>query len=124
MAQQFFEREPAFDDRFKASRLFIKGGKAHFGIWRQLDVVMDGDEEEIIVQEGMEGQLDTFAQAAYQNRALWPVIASTNLIDFPMEQVTVGRRIRIPKPARVAAALQAATARGAQIQLGAGSEGV
>jgi len=107
MATPAFELPVDFTSPYKRTRLLIKDGRAFFGIWRPLDVQMDGDEEEFIVQRGLEGHLDLIAFVVYGERRLWRVIAQENLIDLPIEQVTVGRRIVIPKPANVRAALLA-----------------
>lgn len=107
-----FELELSFVSPYKRTSLFIKNGRAFFGIWRRLEVQIDGDEEEIIIQRGLEGHLDLVAFVVYGDRRLWRVIADANLIDFPMEEVTVGRRITIPKTVHVRAALLAS---GAQV---------
>lgn len=114
MAASTFTLELAFTSRFKQTRLLIKSGRAFFGLWQPLNVKIDGDEEKIKVVMGQEGQLDRFAGDVYGDRTLWPVIAEANQIDFPPEQVTVGRMLIIPKPANVNAALLATIARQAQ----------
>jgi hypothetical protein len=105
MAQ--FELEQPFTSRFKRTRLFAGNGRAFFGIWRPLDVQIDGDEESVVVQRGLEGQLDIYAGAAYGDRDLWPVIAFANGIEYVPEEVIVGRRLIIPKATHVRAALLA-----------------
>lgn len=109
-----FELELPFTSPYKRTQLFIKNGRAFFGIWRPLDVQMDGDEEDVLIQRGIEGHLDLVAFVVYGDRRLWRVIAHANQIDFPMEEVTVGRRIIIPKLVHVRAALLAA---GAQVEV-------
>jgi hypothetical protein len=106
-----FELELDFTSPYKATRLFIKAGRAFFGIWRPLEVKLEGDEEEVIIEHGLEGQLDLIADAVYGDRRLWRVIAHANQIDRPFEQVTIGMHIKIPKLANVRAALLATAGR-------------
>jgi len=106
-----FRLELGFTSPYKRTRLFIKNGRAFFGIWRPLEVQMDGDEKYIKVQRGFEGQLDLIAHDTYGDRRLWRVIAEANTIGFPLEEVTVGMELVIPKPSNVRAALLAAGAR-------------
>lgn len=110
-----FALELPFVSRFKNTRLFIKDGQAFFGIWRPLPVKMDGDEEQVIIQAGLEGSCDLLADAVYGDRRLWHVIAQANRIDFPWEQITVGTVLVIPKVANVRAALLAS---GVQVEGG------
>jgi len=113
MTEQF-ELDLPFNSRLKATSLFIKSGRAFFGIWNNMSIPMDGDEEEYVVQEGEEGQLELFALRAYGdgNHTLWWVIANANQIDFPLEQVVPGTRLKIPKPDNVMSALLSAAKRG------------
>lgn len=111
MAVKNFELQLAFTSRFKRTRLFIKGGRAFFGLWRPLNVKIDGDEEQIIITADQQGQLDRFAFAVYGDRSLWPIIAHVNKIDFPHFQVVTGLKIIIPKAANVNAALLATISR-------------
>jgi len=104
-----------FISPYKRTRLFVKNGRAFFGIWRPVDVDLDGDEDEVEIQRGLEGHLDLVAHVVYGDRRLWRVIADVNLIDLPYEQVVVGLRITIPKPENVRSALIAA---GAQVEVG------
>lgn len=106
-----FELELPFTSPYKRTRLFILNGAAFFGIWRPIPVEIEGDEEELTIQRGMEGHLDLIAATVYGDRRLWRVIAQANLIDLPMEEVVAGRRIIIPKPSNVRAGLLAAGAR-------------
>ena len=106
-----FELEVEFTSRFKGTRLFIRDGQAFFGLWEPLPVDLDGDEEEVEVQLGEEGQLELFALRFYRDKTLWHVIAQANHIDFPFEQVIPGMRLVIPKPGRVRAALLLALSR-------------
>lgn len=94
-----------FTSMYRGTRMFTRLGKSFFGIWNPPTVVMDGDEEEITVQRGQEGQLDLFAEQVYGDRALWRIIAHVNGIDYAPEQVVVGMRLKMPKPAKVRAAL-------------------
>jgi len=102
-----FELELPFTSPYKRTQLFIKDGRAFFGIWRPLEVELDGDEETVLIQRGLDGHLDLVAFVVYGDRRLWRVIAQANKIDFPLEEVTVGRRIIVPKPTKVRAALLA-----------------
>jgi len=111
MAAKSFELSLPFTSRFKKTRLLVKGGRAFFGLWQPLAVKLDGDEEQILVTMGQEGQLDRVAFEVYGDRTLWPVIAHANQIDLPHTQVVVGMRLIIPKPANVNAALLATIAR-------------
>lgn len=106
-----FELEVAFTSRFKNTRLFIKDGRAFFGLWEPPPVELDGDEDEVEVRLGEEGQLELFALRFYRDKTLWYVIAQANHIDFPFEQVVPGMRLVIPKPGRVRAALLRALSR-------------
>lgn len=119
-APQRFELEVAFSDPYKGSKLFIKGGRAFFGRWRPPPVRIDGDEATDIVQEGEEGQLDSFSTRHYGDRRLWRIIAQANLINHVHEEVVPGLSLIIPKLAHVNAALQRVQARGASIVLGEG----
>ena len=105
-----FELDVPFTSPYKRTRLFILNGRAFFGIWRPIEVTIDGDEESLDIQRGLEGHLDLVAFGVYGDRRLWRVIADVNHIDLPMEEVTVGRRIIIPKPSHVRAGLLAAGA--------------
>lgn len=116
MAKKRFELETDYDSPYKRTKLFLKDGRAFFGRWRPIPVQIDGDEAEVTVLEGQEGQLDTFALDAYGNRALWRVIAHANRIDNVVEEVVPGLVLKIPKVAHVEAALQAAVTRG-QVEL-------
>ena len=92
---------------YVATALFSKDGKVFFGIWNPPPGRIDGDEKEVIVQEGQEGQLDLLADAEYSDRRLWRVIAQANQIDLPLRDVKPGMRLKIPKLSNVNAALQA-----------------
>lgn len=105
MAQSKIELSLAFTSRFKRTRLYVRLGRAFFGTYQPIEVQLDGDEEQITVQEGLEGQLDLYAFEAYRDRTLWPVIAEANHIRFPFEEVTANRVLIIPKPAHVRTAL-------------------
>lgn len=105
------ELEQNFSSPFKSTKLYIKGGRAFFGLWRPPEVRLDGDEEQLIIEQGNEGQLDLVAQQVYGDRALWYVIAHANQINFPLRDLPSGRRIVIPKLANVNAALLAARGR-------------
>jgi hypothetical protein len=121
------ELELDFDNPYKASRLFVKSGRAFFGIWNppivqyngpevvsprsNIVIPIDGDEERVTVVQGMEGQLDLYADAIYGRRSLWRVIAQANFIDLPLRDVKVGMTLIIPKPTYVNAALLATSTR-------------
>jgi FKBP-type peptidyl-prolyl cis-trans isomerase 2 len=91
---------------YKNTNIFSKGGKVFFGIFDPVDIKLDGDEVEVEVQDGEEGHLDLIADKAYGDRRLWRVIAQANKIDLPLRDVVPGMRLIVPKPSRVAAALQ------------------
>ena len=111
MATSKIELALAFTSRFKRTRLYVRKGRAFFGTYHPIDVQMDGDEEQMTVQQGQEGQLDLFAFEVYRDRTLWPVIAEANKIKFPFEQVVAGMSLVIPKAAHVRAALLKLTRR-------------
>lgn len=92
---------------YVATDIFSIGGKVFFGIWNPPDVQIDGDEKQVIVQQGGEGQLDLIADAEYDDRRLWRVIAQANKINLPIRDLKPGMTIIIPKLAHVNAALQA-----------------
>jgi len=106
-----FELEVPFTSRFKATRLYIQDGDAFFGLWNPPEVEIDGGEEEVLVQDGEDGQLDLFADRFYGDRRLWYFIAQANAIDFPPEQVVPGMKLIIPRYERVRAALLKAASR-------------
>lgn len=113
MAQPY-ELALPFTSRFKSTRLYLGSraplaGRAWWGIWKPLDITLDGDERQVTVQQGLEGCLDYIAGQEYRDRSLWPAIAQVNLIDKPFEDVIVGMRIVIPKLAKVRAALAKAS---------------
>lgn len=122
-APQRFELGVKFTNPYKGSKLYIKQARAFFGRWRPPPVQIDGDEATDIVQEGEEGQLDSFATRHYGDRSRWRIIAQANLINHVHEEVVPGLEIIIPKLAHVDAALQQVQARGASVVLGEGSEG-
>lgn len=103
-----FELELGFTNPYKRSALFIKEGRAFFGLWRPPNVETDGDEERIAIPMGMEGHLDLVAQVTLGDRRYWRAIAQVNRIDYPLEEVKVGDRIIIPKVSKVRAAYQQA----------------
>jgi hypothetical protein len=105
------ELELDFTNPYKRTRLFVKNGRAFFGIWNPPAVQIDGDEEQILITAGMEGSLDLIADAIYGDRRLWRIIAQANKINFPLRDLKVGMRIIIPKPALVKAALLGTTTR-------------
>lgn len=103
-----FELELEFTNPYKRSQLFIKDGRAFFGLWRPPEITLDGDEERIAVPMGLEGHLDLIAQVTLGDRAFWRAIAQVNRIDYPLEEVKVGDRIIIPKAPAVRAAYRQA----------------
>jgi len=105
-----YELDLEFTSPYKRTRLFVKNGRAFFGVWRPVDVALDGNEEEIIVQRGRHGYLDLIAHEVYGDRRLWRVIAQANRIGLPLEEVVPGLRLVIPKPTNVRAGLLAAGA--------------
>jgi hypothetical protein len=100
-----------FTSPYKNTNIYERDGRTFFGLWNPLPVRMDGDEEEVVVRDGQEGQLDLFAYAAYGDRRLWMVIAHANKIDLPLLEVVPGMRLTIPKKVNVDAALTSAFAR-------------
>ena len=111
MADRPLEIEVDFSDPYKRTSVFIKDGRAFYGLWNPIEVTLDGDEEEYTIPQGMHGSLDLLADEFYGDRRMWPIIAQANKIDFPHEDVTAGMTVIIPKPERVRAALLAATGR-------------
>lgn len=90
-----------------ATNIFSQLGKVFFGIWNPPPVALDGDEKEITIQDGQEGQLDLIADAYYGDRRLWPLIAQANKIDLPLRDLKPKMTIKLPKLSNVNAALQA-----------------
>jgi len=111
MAARSLEVELGFTNPYKRTAVFIKAGRAFFGLWNPIRVALDGDEEQYVVPQGMQGHLDLIANDFYNDRKLWRVIAHANRIDFPHEQVVAGMTLVIPKPEKVRAALLAAGGR-------------
>lgn len=114
---QRIEQEQPFTSPYKQTRLYLQRGRLFFGRWRPINIPESGQEEEFIVREGQEGQLDLIAEAFYGDRALWRVIAHFNQIDFPLEDLTPGTVLRIPRLADVLAGLQETLARSARVNL-------
>lgn len=110
-----FELDLEFSDPYKRSALFIKDGKAFFGVWRPPVIELDGDEEEITVPLGMEGHLDLIAQLTLGDRQFWRAIAQVNKIDYPLEEVRAGDNIIIPKLEKVRAAYREAGGRASEV---------
>lgn len=105
MADQY-ERDGGFFDNYKGTTVFVKGGRASYGIWQPLEVQLDGDEPVRTIEQGMEGTLEFLADEEYGDRRLWQVIAHANKIDYPPRDVVPGLQVKIPKAAYVFAALQ------------------
>jgi nucleoid-associated protein YgaU len=104
-----FELALPFTSPYKSTSLFIDSkGRAFFGIWQPLPIILTGTEEQMTVVFGQEGTLEFMAGIAYGDRSLWRTIAHANKIDFPLEQVKPGMQIIIPDPQAVRAALLAA----------------
>ena len=99
-----FQLDLVFSNPYKRTALFIKQGRAFFGLWRPPEVQLDGDEKRIRIQLGMEGQLDILAESQLGSREYWRAIAQVNKIDYPLEEVKVGDEIIIPKLSNVRAA--------------------
>lgn len=116
-AAERFELELEFTSPYKQTRLYLQSGRVFFGRWRPFDVEVAGGDEEYIVREGQEGQLDLIAEEFYGDRRLWRVIAQANSIDFPLEGVQPGTKLRIPRLADVQAALLQTQARAARVDL-------
>ena len=106
-----FELDLDFTDPYKRTALFIKDGRAFFGLWRAPDVVLDGDEQLVRVEMGTEGQLDLLAEATLGDRRFWRAIAQVNKIDYPLEEVKAGDLIIVPKLENVRAAYRQASGR-------------
>jgi len=106
-----FELELPFTSPFKETPLFLKGGKAFFGIWKPPEIQIDGDERRIIVDEAHVGDLTKYADEEYGDASLFWAIGHVNKIDYPPRDVVKGMTIIIPKEEHVTAALQAAQER-------------
>jgi hypothetical protein len=91
---------------YVATPIYSKGGKIFFGIWVPPPVQIDGDEKQVVIQQGLDGQLDLIADAEYGDRRLWRVVAQANKIDLPLRDLVPGMKIIVPKAANVYAALQ------------------
>ena len=101
MAQQKIELDLEFTSPYKATRLYVKDGRMFFGLWHPPAITLDGDESEVVVTLGLEGQLDLLAFAVYGDRRLWRVIAQANKIGLPLEEVKVDTVLILPKPQAV-----------------------
>jgi len=112
---QPFELELDFTSPYKRTQLFIKDGSAFFGLHRPPEIILDGDEEEVTVPLSLEGHLDLIAQLTLGDRRFWQAIAQVNKIDFPLEEVKAGDRIKIPKLQKVRAAYQQTRGRAGEI---------
>lgn len=106
-----FELDLDFTDPYKRTSLFIKDGRAFFGLWRAPQIVLDGDESLLRVEMGFEGQLDLFAETELGDRRFWRAIAQVNKIDYPLEEVKAGDLLIIPKLENVRAAYRQASGR-------------
>ena len=100
-----FELRPAFTSRHKQTALYMKGGKAFYGVWKSPDIKMEGDEKEIIVTTDQEGQLDLYAYNEYGDRSLFWAIAYVNNIQSISDEVVAGMRLKLPHYDNVKAAL-------------------
>lgn len=109
MATPPFQLDLDATNPYRLTQLYVKNGRAFWGIWQAPDIQLDGDEEHVTVRQGMEGQLDLFAERVYGRgfRTLWRAIAHVNKIDYPLRDVKAGMDIVIPKFAHVMSALQA-----------------
>jgi len=106
-----YELDLDFTNPYKRTSLFIKDGRAFFGLWRPPQVRLDGDEPLRRVPLGLEGQLDLFAEEELGDRRYWRAIAQVNKIDFPLEEVKAGDLLIIPKLENVRAAYREAGGR-------------
>lgn len=105
MTNRALEIELDFTNPYKQTSVFVKEGRAFFGLHSPLQVEVDGSESEFRVSQGLQGHLDLIADEVYGDRRLWRVIAHANKIDFPHEQVVAGMVLVIPYFDRVSAAL-------------------
>lgn len=106
-AKKFMLDHP-FTSMYKLTPLYFKDGKAFFGIWRPIEVQIDGDEDRVIVDEAHVGDLGKYADEHYGDKELFWVIGHVNKINYPPRDVVVGLVLIIPKEEHVSAALQAA----------------
>jgi|GEM_PF-2041550 len=106
-----FELDLPFTSPFKETPLFLKDGKAFFGIWKPPAIQIDGDEKRIKVDLAHEGDLTKYAEEEYGDPSLFWVIGHVNKINYPPRDVVNGLVIIIPKEEHVMAALQAAQER-------------
>ena len=102
-----------FNSRFKRTNLFTLNGRTFFGLWRPPEIRMDGDEKEVVIPKGKEGSLDFLSHQEYGTRELFWAIALVNDIRNIAEEVTPGKRIKVPKVANVREALLAEGNQGA-----------
>lgn len=101
-----FELELDYTSPYKRTQLFVKDGRAFFGLWHPPEITLDGDEERLAIPLGLEGHLDLVAQATLGDRRFWRAIAQVNKMDYPLEEMKAGDRIIIPKIEKVRAAYQ------------------
>jgi len=69
--------------------------------WERTNFQLDDTDVQYTIDKRTEGRLDLIAQAFLGNSHLWWVIAQYNAILDPHAEISLGRVLRIPTPARV-----------------------
>lgn len=86
---------------FRSTPFYQVGDDLLFGLLKQ-PILPDPTDGIYEVVQGTENRLDLIADAAYQDRSLWWVIACANRIADIQFGVKLGMRLRIPTASRVA----------------------
>lgn len=68
--------------------------------WERTNFTLDSTDVTYTVEAKVEHRLDLIAEAYLGDGSLWWLIAQYNMILDPFAEVTVGRILRIPTPAR------------------------
>lgn len=94
------EKTSFVDDRYCFTKEHVDSavspGRVRYGRWRVPDIDMSDYDRHVITEEHL-GRLDLIAYDWYKDVSLWPVIAYFNSIRNPLEDMTVGQILKIPK---------------------------
>jgi hypothetical protein len=89
----------------KTSR-YVAGGQTEVNSerlewWERTIFPLDASDQIFTIDKTTEGRLDLIAHAFLSDSNLWWVIAQYNAILDPFGEITIGRTLRIPTPARI-----------------------